>query len=184
MGFWGDVGNFLNPFSGNDQYKIYDPRTWSLNPAKDIAGTFTEVRNAVGGQKYDPTNIAASLPGQNNAAQSAMASAQTQLADAQAKQYAQRQADINRALSYFAPYNDLMTKLYGTHFPGQPIGTPGMASAAMSAVDPTKQGKPPMQLPASFWSDGSGGTAPTGAAPMPGAPAAMDPLLKSYFARR
>lgn len=64
----------------------------------------------------------------NEAANNAMASAQGHIKDLQAKQRGQRQVDINRALAFFDPANQLLKRMYGTAMPGAYI-PPGMETA-------------------------------------------------------
>jgi len=76
----------------------------------------------------------------NEAQQNAMGQAGARLAQLQKEQMERRQADLARAMSYFQPAEDFLSKAYGVKFPGAGGGggrkfaglTPEMSSTVMN----------------------------------------------------
>jgi hypothetical protein len=65
----------------------------------------------------------------NEQSQSAILEARKRLQELATGQRAQREQDLQQALSYFDPVKAEMTRLYGRKLP-QPVGQPGMAAPA------------------------------------------------------
>lgn len=113
----------------------WDPRDWDagdwVRAGADVM-TFggNEIAGNPVGKTYDKaTDVAFNRSG-NAAAHAGIAQAQAQNAQLQKQQMAQRQADLNRALGYFAPVDAFMQKMYPgwAGAPGSPGAMPGLFS--------------------------------------------------------